>query len=224
MPATGKYKVYIIDEVHMLSNSAFNALLKTLEEPPEHVVFILATTEPHKVLPTIVSRCEVLRVRKPNRRQVIEDAIKLGAIDEDAELLSAFYYVPEQIIEHKDDPDYLFAKQALQDQLNAFTISSDDAIFTCQKLIISKTKVGQIKPVNLYLTLLADAFQDMINISINNEIYLQSYDNILKEIVTRLKHLEKSLIEILNSKKLLEKNVNIGLILDHVVNTIVSKE
>ncbi len=57
-PAKGKYRVYIIDEVHMLSQGAFNALLKTLEEPPEHVIFILATTEPHKVLPTIVSRCQ----------------------------------------------------------------------------------------------------------------------------------------------------------------------
>ena len=54
----GKYKVYIIDEVHMLTPGAFNALLKTLEEPPEHVVFILATTEPHKILPTILSRCQ----------------------------------------------------------------------------------------------------------------------------------------------------------------------
>ena len=57
-PAKGKYRVYIIDEVHMLSSGAFNALLKTLEEPPEHVIFILATTEPHKVLPTIISRCQ----------------------------------------------------------------------------------------------------------------------------------------------------------------------
>ena len=57
-PIKGKYKVYIIDEVHMLSNSAFNALLKTLEEPPADVVFILATTEPHKILPTIISRCQ----------------------------------------------------------------------------------------------------------------------------------------------------------------------
>ena len=54
----GRYKVYIIDEVHMLSAGAFNALLKTLEEPPEHVIFILATTEPHKILPTILSRCQ----------------------------------------------------------------------------------------------------------------------------------------------------------------------
>lgn len=57
-PMQGKYKVYIIDEVHMMTPSAFNALLKTLEEPPEYCVFILATTEPHKVLPTIVSRCQ----------------------------------------------------------------------------------------------------------------------------------------------------------------------
>ncbi len=54
----GRYKVYIIDEVHMMSTGAFNALLKTLEEPPEHVIFILATTEPHKILPTILSRCQ----------------------------------------------------------------------------------------------------------------------------------------------------------------------
>lgn len=57
-PIKGKYKVYIIDEVHMMSAGAFNALLKTIEEPPAHVIFILATTEPHKVLPTIISRCQ----------------------------------------------------------------------------------------------------------------------------------------------------------------------
>ena len=56
-PVTGKYKVYIIDEVHMLTDSAFNALLKTLEEPPAHAVFVLATTEPHKIPATILSRC-----------------------------------------------------------------------------------------------------------------------------------------------------------------------
>ncbi len=57
-PIKGKFKIYIIDEVHMMTSGAFNALLKTLEEPPAHVVFILATTEPHKVIPTIISRCQ----------------------------------------------------------------------------------------------------------------------------------------------------------------------
>ena len=64
VPASGKYKIYIIDEVHMLSSGAFNALLKTLEEPPEHIVFILATTEPHKVLSTILSRCQRFDFKK----------------------------------------------------------------------------------------------------------------------------------------------------------------
>lgn len=57
-PINSKYKVYIIDEVHMMTTGAFNAFLKTIEEPPEHVIFILATTEPHKVLETILSRCQ----------------------------------------------------------------------------------------------------------------------------------------------------------------------
>jgi DNA polymerase-3 subunit gamma/tau len=68
-PQVGKYKVFIIDEVHMLSSAAFNAFLKTLEEPPAHVVFILATTEKHKILPTILSRCQVYdfeRMTVPN--------------------------------------------------------------------------------------------------------------------------------------------------------------
>lgn len=65
LPFDSKYKVYILDEVHMLSKSAFNALLKTLEEPPAHVIFILATTELHKVLDTVKSRCQVFEFKKP---------------------------------------------------------------------------------------------------------------------------------------------------------------
>ena len=64
VPTTGKYKIYIIDEVHMLSTGAFNALLKTLEEPPKHVIFILATTDPHKIPPTILSRCQRFDFKK----------------------------------------------------------------------------------------------------------------------------------------------------------------
>ncbi len=64
MPSQGSKKIYIIDEVHMLTPEAFNALLKTLEEPPEHIIFVLATTEPHKVLPTILSRCQRFDFRR----------------------------------------------------------------------------------------------------------------------------------------------------------------
>src|SRR5438552_6356638 len=64
VPATSRFKIYIIDEVHMLSTAAFNALLKTLEEPPEHVKFMFATTDPEKVLPTIMSRCQRFDLRR----------------------------------------------------------------------------------------------------------------------------------------------------------------
>ena len=80
----GRYKVYIIDEVHMLSTGAFNALLKTLEEPPEHVIFILATTEPHKILPTILSRCQRYDFNKVSE-QDIKERIKTILLNEDVE-------------------------------------------------------------------------------------------------------------------------------------------
>ena len=70
-PQTGRYKVFIIDEVHMLSSSAFNAFLKTLEEPPSYVVFILATTEKHKILPTILSRCQVYDFQRMTTQSTI---------------------------------------------------------------------------------------------------------------------------------------------------------
>ena len=78
-PQYGKFKVYIIDEVHMLSNAAFNAFLKTLEEPPPYAIFILATTEKHKVIPTILSRCQIFDF---NRIQISDISGHLGAIAE----------------------------------------------------------------------------------------------------------------------------------------------
>lgn len=77
VPQIGKYKVFIIDEVHMLSNQAFNAFLKTLEEPPPHAIFILATTEKHKIIPTILSRCQIFDF---NRIKVEDMAIHLAEI------------------------------------------------------------------------------------------------------------------------------------------------
>ena len=71
-PMNGKYKVYIIDEVHMLSQAAFNAFLKTLEEPPKYAIFILATTEKHKIIPTILSRCQIYDFSRISNKDIIE--------------------------------------------------------------------------------------------------------------------------------------------------------
>lgn len=88
LPFESKYKVYILDEVHMLSKSASNALLKTLEEPPAHVVFILATTETHKIPETVLSRCEVYTFKKPSqevlKKMVVNVAKKEGYTLDDA--------------------------------------------------------------------------------------------------------------------------------------------
>ncbi len=77
-PQVGKYKVYIIDEVHMLSTSAFNAFLKTLEEPPSYAIFILATTEKHKILPTILSRCQIFDFNRIQNRDISSHLAKIA--------------------------------------------------------------------------------------------------------------------------------------------------
>jgi len=71
-PSTGKYKVYVLDEAHMLTTEAFNALLKTLEEPPPYAVFVLATTDVHKMLPTVLSRCQRFDFKRITTRQIVE--------------------------------------------------------------------------------------------------------------------------------------------------------
>ena len=90
-PQIGKYKVYIIDEVHMLSQAAFNAFLKTLEEPPHHAIFILATTEKHKILPTILSRCQIYdfnRISVNDTVEHLENVAKKEHIEAEPEALN----------------------------------------------------------------------------------------------------------------------------------------
>ncbi|NMH89494.1 DNA polymerase III subunit gamma/tau [Flavivirga algicola] len=107
-PQVGKYKVYIIDEVHMLSQAAFNAFLKTLEEPPKHCIFILATTEKHKIIPTILSRCQIFDFK----RITVKDA---------KEYLK--YIAEEQGITANDDALHIIAQKAdgaMRDALSIF--------------------------------------------------------------------------------------------------------
>ncbi|WP_033958654.1 DNA polymerase III subunit gamma/tau [Psychroserpens jangbogonensis] len=107
-PQVGKYKVYIIDEVHMLSQAAFNAFLKTLEEPPKHCVFILATTEKHKIIPTILSRCQIFDFK----RITVTDTKKYLT-----------YIAQEQGITAEDDALHIIAQKAdgaMRDALSIF--------------------------------------------------------------------------------------------------------
>ncbi|MES2731968.1 MAG: DNA polymerase III subunit gamma/tau [Bacteroidota bacterium] len=119
-PQAGKYKIYIIDEVHMLSNSAFNAFLKTLEEPPSYAIFILATTEKHKIIPTILSRCQIFdfnRIQQNDISRHLNQIAKKEKIDAEEEAL--------QLIAQKADG-------GLRDALSMFdlivTFSSNNRI------------------------------------------------------------------------------------------------
>ena len=115
MPTFSKYKVYIIDEVHMLSSGAFNALLKTLEEPPKHVIFILATTEPQKVPLTILSRCQCFEF-KPIPSNLMKEKIKYISNEENIEIEDSAI---EQIC--IDSNGGLRDAIGLLDQLNSYT-------------------------------------------------------------------------------------------------------
>lgn len=82
LPISSPYKLYILDEVHMLTNESFNTFLKTLEEPPRHVIFVLATTELNKVLPTVLSRCQVIHLKKPSNSILADQIIDIAKLEE----------------------------------------------------------------------------------------------------------------------------------------------
>ena len=107
-PQTGQYKVYIIDEVHMLSSAAFNAFLKTLEEPPKHAIFILATTEKHKIIPTILSRCQIFDFKRITVKDAKEHLAEVAQ---------------SQGIQYEDDALHIIAQKAdgaMRDALSIF--------------------------------------------------------------------------------------------------------
>lgn len=95
-PQTGKYKVYIIDEVHMLSSAAFNAFLKTLEEPPKYAIFILATTERHKILPTILSRCQVFNFKRIAIQEMVSHLQKIADVEGIEYEIDALHLIAEK--------------------------------------------------------------------------------------------------------------------------------
>lgn len=122
-PQAGKYKVYIIDEVHMLSTSAFNAFLKTLEEPPAHAIFILATTEKHKIIPTILSRCQIYDFKRISIKDIQNHLIKIAE---------------SEGVQYESDALHLIAQKAdgaLRDALSTFDRM---VTFTSGNLTLSK--------------------------------------------------------------------------------------
>ena len=140
-PQTGKYKVYIIDEVHMLSSGAFNAFLKTLEEPPPHCIFILATTEKHKIIPTILSRCQIYNFKRITIEIIVNHLKNICKIEE---------------IQYNDDALKQIASKcdgAMRDALQLF-----DKVVGINKKITSEMVVENLNSVDF------DKFLEIVNL------------------------------------------------------------
>jgi DNA polymerase-3 subunit gamma/tau len=155
-PAQARFKIYIIDEVHMLTTEAFNALLKTLEEPPEFVKFIFATTQPHKVIPTILSRCQRLDFRRIGLMEIIaqlERIVKEEKIDVDKEVLLAIAKASDGSLRDAEsvlDQLVSFAKEkvSLKDAISVLGLVEQEALFAITDKIIQKDARGALGLLN----------------------------------------------------------------------------
>ena len=160
----GRYKVYIIDEVHMLSTGAFNALLKTLEEPPEHVIFILATTEPHKILPTILSRCQRYDFTKLSDKDIknrLKDVLEKEGVTYNEEAIDIIISLADggmrdalsildQVLAYSQN------KLEVQDILDIFALESKDEKLALLNSIINKDVSDVLGRINRYVNLGTD--------------------------------------------------------------------
>ena len=160
-PQVGNYKVYIIDEVHMLSSQAFNAFLKTLEEPPKYAIFILATTEKHKILPTILSRCQIFNFKRIQVRDMLEHLKKIAAKEQ---------------VEADDEALHLIAEKAdggLRDCLSLF----DQMVSYCNGKITYEKAVENLNILD------RDYYFRMTDSILNQNIsaVLNAYDEILNK-------------------------------------------
>lgn len=216
--------IYIINLVENMTIEAVNSMLKFLEEPDSPTFAFLTTNNEANVLPTILSRCQILHLKTIDRKQIINEAIDLGVNDDDAELLSYFYNDPElifEILNPQDDEidekeNYLNGKQAFIELLEALNSeNSKDAIYYVDKEVIPTIKSKE--SMRFFLDMLVQAFEDLLNLQLSRDITLKSYDTILKSLAEKLPHINESLLEIMKQRNLVNLNINNSLQLDHLI-------
>ncbi|MBS0605694.1 MAG: DNA polymerase III subunit gamma/tau [Verrucomicrobia bacterium] len=188
-PASGKFKIYIIDEVHMLTKEAFNALLKTLEEPPSNVKFFFATTEPHKVLPTIISRCQRFDLNRIAQGAMVE---KLAYIAKDLgvqcheEALSLIAYLSEGSLRDAEslmDQVICYAEQPISAEgvSNTLGLMPKESFFALDKAIaehqcsfafdLSQTLFSSGKDLSYFLDHLLEHFRTLLQIKFHKPCF-----------------------------------------------------
>ncbi|MBS7123945.1 MAG: DNA polymerase III subunit gamma/tau, partial [Coprobacillus sp.] len=178
-PINAKYKVYIIDEVHMMTPEAFNALLKTLEEPPAHIVFILATTEPHKILPTIISRCQKFDFKRVDEKDIIN---------------RLEYVLKEEKVDYEEDALEIISKLADGGMRDALSILEQCLAYDRHLTVENINKVygllsndEKIRLIKLLLTKdmknVLKTLDHMMSLSIDLKRLTQDLIDVLKDVI-----------------------------------------
>jgi len=210
--------IYVIHLVENMTLEAVNSLLKFLEEPSPYTYAILTTQNEDKVLPTIVSRCEKLRLILTPRREVLEEALALGVEKEDAEILSYFYNDGSLLQKAAGEESYQKMKVALSNAIDALSRSPHFARF------IFETEIAPLlsskASARFFFDLLTLFFRDIVAYHAGNPTALTSYDRIIAEAAKKLPHLDASLLAIMTMRGEIELNIKISLILTHLVKVL----
>ena len=209
VPGEGKYKVYIIDEVHMLTTGAFNALLKTLEEPPAHIIFILATTEPHKIPETILSRCQRFDFKRIADTSIVE-RLKCICNEEKITISDEALYEIAQI-----SNGGMRDSISLLDQVNAYK-NSDITVEDVHQVNGSLSK----KELDKFINYIFD--KDIENILKALDQYDNSGKNIIKVVEEITKKLKDNLYDSITSNNNKYSVTDITEILDSINNNLIN--
>ena len=218
--------IYVLHLIENMTEQAINSILKFLEEPGKNVFAFLTTNNENSILPTIISRCQVMHLKQVDRNVVIQEAINNKVKKEDAELLSYFYNDGEliaEILQNKDE------KEAFEDGKEAFMnfltkLSKEDSrevIYYTQTNIIPVIKSKEA--ARFFVDMLTQGFKDILSIQNGNYPILESYVTILDELAMKLTNVQEILIELLKDRNLINSNVNISLLLDHLVLHIIKE-
>ena len=212
--------IYIVNQVENMRVEAVNSMLKFLEEPESEIYAFLTTNNVNNILPTIVSRCQVLPLISMPRDKVIRDAQGLLVEQDDAELLSYFYNDGELIydflMDEEESDNYKEAKKALDGLLDVMSGGNrKDVVYYSQTNIVPLIKTKE--ELRFFVDLLSQVYEDVLNIQLNREISLKFYEEILRNLSTKLPHVQSSLVEILKTRNVINLNVNIGLLIDHLI-------
>ena len=207
-------KIYIINRLENANKEAVNALLKTLEEPTNSVYAFITTQNEAKILPTIISRCQILSLLPINKSIVKQNAINEGVLLEDADILSYFYCDVEVIKQKSEEENYKEQKKLLYETLNALTISSEEAIYYAQTNLIKKIKTKE--DARLYIDLLSIAFKDILHIQNNQPLVLEGAKEQIDTLSKKYKNISEIYLEIMLSRGQIEDNVNLSLLLQHI--------